>query len=106
MAETVYLIPGEGIYIDTEQDSIQLIPGGGIYIEQEGDTGSILLPILFTQKRLTHSSIGIYRDNYKYRTFNRILLAGEEEPGSSILPIKLINDGLVNAGLTTGRLVT
>jgi len=44
MADTLYLIPGSGLYVDTEQDTVQLIPGGGLYIEQAGDTGSTLLP--------------------------------------------------------------
>ena len=40
MADQVYLIPGTGLYKDTEQDSVKLIPGGGLYKEQTGDTPS------------------------------------------------------------------
>ena len=40
MADQVYLIPGVGLYKDTEQGSVKLIPGGGLYKEQEAAGGS------------------------------------------------------------------
>ena len=44
MADQVYLIPGVGLYKDTEQDKVVLIPGGGLYKEQTGSTPATFNP--------------------------------------------------------------
>jgi hypothetical protein len=44
MADTVYLIPGGGLYKDTEQDDVKLVPGTGLWKEQAAAAAGGSLP--------------------------------------------------------------
>ena len=58
MADQVYLIPGGGLYKDTEQGHVVLIPGGGLYKETEAIAVGTTVGTLINKGLINNSLTG------------------------------------------------